>query len=177
MIQNVSYILPHLWKVPNSPTKHRMKVWHCRMCIYPSGQWGTTLFNCRPLATSELVKCQQGFFQTYCIQCIIKLCVAAALVGHIWRATGCCHCFGQYLPLDASMFGSKSNTHVSGVSLFTQEKTWKLSQTWCYLKLSLYKVCAVLGYFTAYSGNSLWTFWDKLLVPPARVKKPKKSKI
>jgi len=73
------------------------------------------MFNCLTaghLDTSELVKYHKGFFQTYYIQCIIKLCVVAALVGHVWRATACCHCIGQYLPLEASMFGSKSNTRL-----------------------------------------------------------------
>jgi hypothetical protein len=63
-----------------------------------------------------------------------------------------------------------SQTHVCGIPLFTQENTWKLIQMLFYLKLSLYKVCTVLGYYTVYSGNSLLTFWDNLLVPSARVK-------
>ena len=44
------------------------------------------MFNCLTaghLDTSELVKYHKGFFQTYYIQCIIKLCVVAALVGHV----------------------------------------------------------------------------------------------
>ena len=69
------------------------------------------------LNTGELMKCHEGFFQTYCIQCIIILCVAASSVGHVRRAIGCCHCFGQYLLLEASKFGSKSKHSCQWCSL------------------------------------------------------------
>jgi len=32
------------------------------------------------------------------------------------------------------------------------------------------KICALLGYYAAYSGNSLPTFQDNLLVPSSKVK-------
>jgi len=40
---------------------------------------------------------------------------------------------------------------------------------------SLYKydICTILGYYAAYSGNSLPTFRDNLSVPSSRVKKSK----
>jgi hypothetical protein len=34
-------------------------------------------------------------------------------------------------------------------------------------------ICAVLGYYATYSGNSLPTFWDILSVPSSRVRKSK----
>lgn len=63
----------------------------------------------------------QRVFKTYCIQCITILCAAAAAaaasMGHVSMATGCYHCFGQYLPLEASKFGSKSDTQCLWYSL------------------------------------------------------------
>jgi len=35
----------------------------------------------------------------------------------------------------------------------------------------LFEVCALLGYYIVYGGNSLLRFWDNLLVPFSRVKK------
>jgi len=34
---------------------------------------------------------------------------------------------------------------------------------------------AILGYYTASSGNFLQAFWDNLLVPSSRFKDPKES--
>jgi len=31
------------------------------------------------------------------------------------------------------------------------------------------EICAVLGYYAEYSGNSVPTFWERLSVPPSRV--------
>jgi hypothetical protein len=39
-----------------------------------------------------------------------------------------------------------------------------------------YEICALLGYNTASSGDSLMTFRDNILVPSSRVKKSKKSR-
>jgi hypothetical protein len=33
------------------------------------------------------------------------------------------------------------------------------------------EICALLGYYTALSGNPLLTFWDNVSVPSSRVKK------
>jgi hypothetical protein len=38
-------------------------------------------------------------------------------------------------------------------------------------------ICAVLGYYTEYSGNSLPTFQDNLSVSSSRVKKSKKGQV
>jgi len=35
--------------------------------------------------------------------------------------------------------------------------------------------CTLLAYYRENSGNSLPTFWDRLLVPSSRVKNPKKK--
>jgi len=45
------------------------------------------------------------------------------------------------------------------------------------LRREVDKTCALLGYYTAYSVNSLPTFRDNILVPPSRIKKSKKSSI
>jgi len=37
------------------------------------------------------------------------------------------------------------------------------------------EICALLGYYASYSGNSLLTIWDKLVVPLLRVKISKKK--
>jgi hypothetical protein len=40
----------------------------------------------------------------------------------------------------------------------------------------LYKICALLGYYAALSGNPLLTFPDNVSVPSSRVKKSKKKR-
>ena len=43
------------------------------------------------------------------------------------------------------------------------------------LRREVDEICALLGYYAAYSDNSLPTFRDKLSVPSSRVKKSKKK--
>ena len=44
----------------------------------------------------------------------------------------------------------------------------------CIAKLSC-EISTLLGYYTAFSGNSLLTFWDNLSVPSSTVKKSKRE--
>ena len=39
----------------------------------------------------------------------------------------------------------------------------------------MYEICALLGYYAAYIGNSLPTFRDNLSFPPSRVKESEKK--
>jgi len=56
--------------------------------------------------------------------------------------------------------------------------TVNITVIWCLLlnacKLINIEICALLGYYAAYSGNSLLTFRDNLSVPSSWVKKSKK---
>jgi hypothetical protein len=44
----------------------------------------------------------------------------------------------------------------------------------CSAKLSC-EICALLGYFVVYSGNSLPTFWVNFSIPSSRIKKSKRE--
>jgi hypothetical protein len=39
----------------------------------------------------------------------------------------------------------------------------------------VHEICALLGYYSSYSGNSLPTFRDNIWVPSSRIKKPNSS--
>ena len=55
-----------------------------------------------------------------------------------------------------------------GERILTSQTMVRVSSGFCY---NIDEICAILGCYTLYGGNSLVAFWGNLLVPSAVVKK------